>query len=242
MKQQERIRLLLSMQEHPENYTDEQLSQMLAADPELAELVEQLAMTKRALVKQEAEKEMVPMDDLWEQFVTEHVEELDALEEGDTNHPAIGSKSGKTLFSSKWQSRVAAFFGVILAAGVTFAAIQIVRMASAPKRQTSQTEQPLSSIPAKDVQKDTIRKDSTIKATPNVALKPIVFDNVPLDDMLSKIAAYYQTEVSFQKEEARQLRFFFVWKPEDGLEHAIEKLNRFESLSLRMERNKIIVE
>ena len=86
-------------------------------------------------------------------------------------------------------------------------------------------------------------------AIPTAVSEPIVFDNVSLDEMLSQIAAYYQAEVSFQNESARQLRFYFVWKREDGLEHAIDKLNRFESLSLRLEEkngehlsSKIIVE
>ena len=80
MEQQERIRLLLSMQEHPERYTDEQITQMLADDPQLAALMEQLALTKRAFVKQEADEEALPMDDLWEQFASEHEEALAALE------------------------------------------------------------------------------------------------------------------------------------------------------------------
>jgi len=60
--------------------------------------------------------------------------------------------------------------------------------------------------------------------------------------MLTEIASYYDTEVSFRSEEARQLRFHFVWKREDGLGHAIEKLNRFESLNVRLDENIIIVE
>ena len=246
MKQQERIRLLLSIQEHPENYTDEQITQMFADDAELAELMEQLAMTKRAFAKQEADKEDIPMDGLWEQFTTEHAEEIDALEsekEESINHPVLSSQWRKMLYRTKWPSRAAAVFTcTILAAGITFAAIQIVRIAHIQKTQVSQTERPVSSIPAKDVKKDTIRMDSTIKATPAVTLDPVVFDNVRLDEMLPQIADYYQTEILFQKEETRQLRFFFVWKREDGLEHAIEKLNRFESLSLRLDGNKIIVE
>ena len=60
--------------------------------------------------------------------------------------------------------------------------------------------------------------------------------------MLTEIAAYYHAKVSFLNDDARQLRFHFVWKREDGLRHAIDKLNRFESLSVRLDENKIIVE
>ena len=65
---------------------------------------------------------------------------------------------------------------------------------------------------------------------------------VQLEKMLTEIAAYYHVEVSFLNDDARQLRFHFVWKREDGLRHTIEKLNRFESLSVRLGENKIIVE
>ena len=246
MKQQERIRLLLSMQEHPENYTDEQITRMLADDPELAELMEQLAMTKRAFVKQEADKEDIPMDELWNQFAIEHSEEIDALDtrkEEFIHHPVPGSPLRKVLFGAKLQSRAAAvFIGTILAAGIAFAAIHIVKVTSTPKAQVSQTEHPVSPIPAKEVEKDTVRMDSTIKATPTVVLEPVVFDNIRLDEILPQIADYYHVEISFKKEEARELRFYFVWKREDGLEHTIEKLNRFESLSLRLDGNIIIVE
>ena len=62
MEKQDKIHLLLSMQEHPEQYTDEQLLQMLADDPELAEQLEQLALTKQTFVKHEADEEAVPVD------------------------------------------------------------------------------------------------------------------------------------------------------------------------------------
>lgn len=57
MEHEEKIRLLLSMQEDPNQYSDEQLHQMLADDPELAEMLDQLALTKRAFAKQEADDE-----------------------------------------------------------------------------------------------------------------------------------------------------------------------------------------
>ena len=96
---------------------------------------------------------------------------------------------------------------------------------------------------------DTVEKDTTTTTTHNPIQEPVVFDNVRLDEMLPRIASFYHTEVMFQNEAARELRFHFVWKHEDGLEHAIEKLNRFESLTIRLEEDggenqstKIIVE
>lgn len=251
MEQQERIRLLLSMQEHPERYTDEQITQMLADDPELAELMEQLAMTKRAFVRQEADKEHLAMDDLWEQFASEHKEELDTLEprqESDfTNHSTHGSLPGKMLCLAKRHRRAAAvFIGIVLTAGFAFAAIHLVRHyagvdTSSPNQEMpvpnpSQQGTPVTTIPA-----DTVKTDTATMIVTDTP-EPVVFDNMRIDEILPQIAAYYHVEVMFQNEATRQLRFHFVWRQEDGLEHAIEKLNRFESLSIRLEDNEITVE
>ena len=51
MKNQDKINLLLDIQEHPEKYSDEQLNSLLAEDTELAEMMDELATTKRALTK-----------------------------------------------------------------------------------------------------------------------------------------------------------------------------------------------
>ena len=114
MEQQERIRLLLSLQEHPERYTNEQIIQMLADDPQLAELMEELAMTKRAFAKQEADKEDLPIDDLWKQFASEHEEELNALEpqqeKEPINHPILGLSFGKILGMELKDRRLLGFF------------------------------------------------------------------------------------------------------------------------------------
>jgi hypothetical protein len=130
----------------------------------------------------------------------------------------------------------ASIIGILFTAGVAFAAIHIVRMVSHPKPQTMQAEQTISAKPTSVLPTDTIKTDTT------TTTMPIVFDNVQLEKMLTEIAAYYHVEVSFLNDDARQLRFHFVWKREDGLRHTIEKLNRFESLSVRLGENKIIVE
>ena len=63
MEHEERIRILLSMQEHPERYSDKQIQQMLDDDSDLAELLEQVAWAKQAFVKQEVDEEVVPVEE-----------------------------------------------------------------------------------------------------------------------------------------------------------------------------------
>lgn len=71
---------------------------------------------------------------------------------------------------------------------------------------------------------------------------PIVFDNVALEKMLSQIASYYNKEVEFQNDNARQFRFYFVWKPDEGLDVTLHRLNLFESVSVELNSDKIVVE
>ena len=233
MEHEERIRILLSMQEHPERYSDEQIQQMLDDDSELAELLEQVALTKQAFVKQEADEEVVPVEEEWRKFSANHAEELDTIVRGNES----GAKTAfirqlMGLFPSKF---VASFVGVLVTASLAFAAIHMVRMASI-NRQAVQTEQHVSSHPNDILPTDTLKSDTVITA------QSIVFDNVPLEKMLAQIATQYQKEVDFQKDDARHLRFYFVWKPNEGLEVTLHRLNLFESITIELKDNMIVVE
>ena len=201
----DKIDLLLSMQEHPEKYSEEQLKQMLADDPELAELREQLAQTKRALMKREVDEEDVAVNEEWKKFVGEHTAEMDRPQRG--------------MFFKV----AASIVGILLMAGVTFAAIHIVRTIVGPNNEP-EIEQ-------------TVKTGNDGK---NVG-EPIVFDNVPLEKMLTQIAAYYGKEVEFRNDDARQLRFYFVWKKNETLDATLRRLNLFESITIELNDNKLIV-
>ena len=197
------IERLLELQEHPEQVTDEQLQQALD-DPQMRELVEQMAFAKRAFKNEELKTTEPDVEGEWEKFAAKR----SAL-------PLCSAKNfnegNETQHGYPFKKMAASFIGILLVSGMAFAAIHIVRMVNSHKAETVQTEQPASYKPS-------------------------------LENMLTEIAAYYHVEVSFMNDDARQLRFHFVWKREDGLGHAIEKLNRFESLSVRLEEGKIIVE
>ena len=233
MEKQDKICLLLSMQERPEQYTDEQLHQMIADDPELAEQLEQLALTKQAFVKQEADEEAIPVEDEWQKFAVEHSEEIDTLGEDKIQTATIKKLMGRLPYKI-----AASIIGILFTAGVTFAAIHIIRHVvggnlKSPTQEVriSNSHQPPSALPA-----DNIKMDTTTNT------KPIVFDNVTLEKMLSQIATYYHKEVEFQNEDARQLRFYFVWKPDEGLDVTLHRLNLFESVNVELKSDKIVVE
>ena len=202
-------------------------------DQLVAENQELLALTKQAFVKREVEKESVPVDEEWEKFATEHAEELEALEKDEPRTATITRLMGILPYKV-----AASIIGILFTAGVAFAAIHIVRhfVGEDVKSPTQEVQIPNSSQPSPALPTDTVKTDTT------TTTKPIVFDNVALDKMLPQIASYYNKEVDFQNADARQLRFYFVWKQDETLDVVLHRLNLFESITVELKSDKIVVE
>ena len=249
MTEEERIEWLLELQEHPEQLTDDQLKQILA-DDEMRQLVQQLGFAKRAFkhdeltngreqndacinsVEQEGRRlsqlknDIPDVEGQWEKFAASHANELDALDEGEHKPRFLAFLAPHKIAAS--------FIGVLLASGIAFAAIQVVRNISTSKPQLPTTEQ------TTDIEPVTSRPVETVKAD-TIPAEPCVFNNVPLDSMLTAIAAAHGVQVEFENEAARGLRFHFVWKREDSLARIAEKLNTFDAVNIVVEDKKLIV-
>ena len=239
MTEEQRIEWLLELQEHPEQLTDEQLQQILA-DDEMRQLVEQLGFTKRAIKQSQLTNDTPDVDNEWEQFAASHAEELDVLDRSAGLGDACQSEhetSAKPLMIKRLfsHSKIAAsFIGVLLASGIAFATIQIVRNIKTSKPQTVKTEQAAAVSPAAALPTDTIKADT-------IPSEPCVFNNVPLDSMLTTIAAAHGVQVKFENDAVRELRFHFVWKRKDSLSRVVEKLNTFEAVNIAQEDKKLVV-
>ena len=222
---QQRIEWLLKLQDHPEQLTDKQLQQILA-DGEMRKLVKQLGFAKRAFKHDALKNDTPDVEGEWEKFAASHSEELEILDEGEYKPRLRAYLAPRKIAAS--------FIGVLLASGIAFAAIQVVRNISTPKPQQPTTEQttdidPVTSLPADTVQADTI------------SVEPYIFNNVPLDSMLTAIATAHGVGVEFENEAVRHLRFHFVWKREDSLSRVVEKLNTFEAVNIGMEDKTLVV-
>ena len=247
---QQRIEWLLELQDHPEQLTDEQLQQILA-DDEMRKLVKQLGFAKRALKHDELNNDTPDVEGEWEKFAASHSEELTNAaraegklactmpckeEEDESQLEILDEGEYKPRLRAYLAPRkiAASFIGVLLASGIAFAAIQVVRNISTPKPQQPTTEQttdidPVTFLPADTVQADTI------------SVEPYIFYNVPLDSMLTAIATAHGVGVKFENEAARHLRFHFVWKREDSLSRVVEKLNTFEAVNIGIEDKTLVV-
>ena len=240
--------------QHHEQLTDEQMKEILA-DDEMRQLVQQLGFAKRAFKYDELKSDTPDVDAEWEKFAASHAEELTNAaraegklactmpckeEEDESQLVALDEEkpkifSHKILGRAKRRSRAAAsFIGVLLASGIAFAAIQVVRNISTPKPQLPSTEQVIDTKPVTSLPIETVKADT-------ITTEPYVFNNVPLDSMLTAIATAHGVGVEFENDAARQLRFHFVWKREDSLSRIVEKLNTFEAVNISIEDKTLVV-
>lgn len=207
MKQNDKIRLLLDMHEHPENYTDEQLAAMLDG-----ELQEHLATAKRAMTD-------IPEPDVdaeWQRFEQQHF---------------------APMRHRSWLKVAAMIAGVLMLSAFTYAAIHAV-CARQPEVQQPATEQ----VEKTDDPVEASSLTEVAKIDSVSMEQPVTFDNVALETIIGDIATRCQMQVEFHNEEARTLRFYFVWQPDEDLDAALERLNLFESVNISKEDNTIVVE
>ena len=208
----ENIRQLLEMLDNPETYTEQEIQDIINRDEDTRETYRMMVEAKRSSRLRQAEK-TIDVDAAWQKFNEIHQ-----------------SKS----HGFGWIKIAASFVGVLLVSGIAFAAIQIVRYA---QQHTPKTEEVINTPkPANVTPTDTLTTDTI--ATP----QPIIYDNIPLEKMLPEIAAHYDANVTFVNDEARQLRFRFVWNPQKGIDQVVSDLNQFERLTVTLKDNQITVE
>jgi len=126
----------------------------------------------------------------------------------------------------------AIFIGVLLVSGISLAAIQLWK--SAPDA-SKEKEKIVQTTNTTVVAKQTPILEESVDAS-------VTYDNVPLEKMLSEIAAHYGVEAIFLSDSVRQLRFHFVWNREQPIDKVIENLNRFERLHVTLKHQQLIVE
>jgi ferric-dicitrate binding protein FerR (iron transport regulator) len=164
------------------------------------------------------------VDEAWQQFESEKLKVK-------SEKPTAALPTVK--YHSSLRKVAASFVGLLLVSAVAIAAVHIVQHYQKPKApqvtETTAVNTQLSTLNSQ------LKEDTLAKA------EPVVFDNVTLDSIASDIAAYHHLDMEMQNEQTHQLRFYFVWNPDDSLQEVIEKLNMFEQVNLTVENGKLIV-
>ena len=210
---EEKTKMLLDAQEHPEQFTDEALRQM-QDDSEIHALMEATAQGKRALMKHQLVESQEAIDAAWQDFEAKHF-----------------PKAAKVSILHKM---AASFIGLLFISGIAFAAVHIVR--NYRNAVGEDVKSPTQETQISDSHQQAFPTDTT------VTVPPVVFDNVTLDSILPHIARHYGYTVSFRSDKSKPLRLFLTWNPQDSIQKVTDKLNLFELIHIVLEEQTMIVE
>ena len=209
----EKTKMLLDAQEHPEQFTDEALRHM-QDDSEIRALMEATAQGKRAMMKHQPLASQETIDAAWQDFEAKHF-----------------PKTAKTSILHKV---AASFIGLLFVSGIAFAAVHIVRNYS--NAVGEEVKSPTQETKISDSHQQALPTDTT------ATVPPVVFDNVTLDSILPQIAQHYGYTVSFRSDKAKPLRLFLTWNPQDSIQKVTDKLNLFEQIHIMLDEQTMIVE
>ena len=209
----EKTKMLLDAQEHPEQFTDEALRQM-QDDPEIRVLMEATAQGKRAFMKHQPKESHEAIDAAWQDFEAKHF-----------------PKAAKVSILHKV---AASFIGLLFISGIAFAAVHIVR--NYRNAVGEDVKSPTQETQISDSHQQALPTDTT------ATVPPVVFDNVTLDSILPQIARHYGYTVSFRSDKSKPLRLFLTWNPQDSIQKVTDKLNLFEQIHIVLDEQTMIVE
>ena len=204
MERDEKIQLLLDMQEHPEQFSEQALQTMLD-DPEVRELMEATAQLKKAMMSDE--NNVNDVDTEWKRFAQTHLTE---------------QKQERS-----WLKIAATFIGILMMSGIAFAAIHIIRHVSNAGGEPQKTIQETTIANPHQLPADTIKTDT-------IPSKVVRYDEATLEQILTDMADYYGLTLKWKSEEAKTLRLFYIWNKQQSAVEAIRSMNSFERIRLEL--------
>ena len=211
---------LLKMLEHPERYSEQQWQEILA-DDECRELYSLMAKTHSAFAAEQADERLTDemIDEQWQQL--------------DSAHPT------RATILPLWR-KVAAIIAIAFV-GIAIAAVQTgffgLKQTNNQAEQTEQTANQRDDLGNTTIDTATEQPTDTI-----VTAGPRLFEEVPLEEILTELAAYYGVGVEYRTDDVRSLRLFYQWEPGYSLDKVVAMLNNFDAFSIRHEGRKLIVE
>lgn len=216
---------LLEMLEHPERYNETQWQEILA-DDECHELYSMMAKTKGAFAAENADA------DVSDEMIENEWQRLSSVHNYRANIVPL------------WRKIVASAAIVIAFFGITIAAVQTNFFGLVKSSVEEENNKNYRLSPVQDDRSEATLNENTSEQTIDIIApaEPRLYDNVPLEQILSDLAARYNVTVEYRNTDARLLRLYYEWQPDYTLDKVIEMLNNFESFSIHREDNILIVE
>lgn len=219
----DKYELVLDIIEHPENYTSEQLTEILS-EPQTREIYNLLVKTRSVVDTYVAPD----VDAEWVRFSSEHGERR--------------ARRGFFLWTGSRAASIAAIIcasAVAVAAGiaVTFA-VSEHRVATVAETEKDKTEA-IALVPSTE---DTATKEAEQRDTIVADMTPVMFENEPLETIMKKIAEAYGVEVKFNNKEAASLHLYYKFDPALPLGEVIGQLNTFEQINITRNGNTLNID
>lgn len=204
---------LLDALEHPENYSDAEIEQLLT-DPDAREVYEMLRKTADI----SAPVPEINLDEEWRRF--------------EANNPKRIPVILRWLSSMASRNAAAVIIALVGTLAVVAATIGVTHYFNANKEmeQTEQTEP----------QKQTAIADSKVAPTDTIPTETtplpetIVFKGENLGKILADMAGYYGVTVKFNQDAAKSLLLYFEWDQSLPLSEVVEQLNNFEQINITL--------
>ena len=213
----DKLEILLDMIEHPERYTDQQISDLLA-DEEMRKHYDVMVRLRGAY---DVKKEEDPP-------LTLPIREGVVTFENESTLPSTHSTpslTGRVRGGSALHRIAAIFIAAAFLGGLAWAFVPLLR-----SNQTMEPPQPTkvsTPLPTREGQGGG---------------SSISFSNLRLDSILTVVAAHYECQVCFSDSATRTMKFITTWNSEDSLAAFIEHLNMFDGLRLTLQDDTIFVE
>ena len=202
---------LLDALEHPENYNDTEIEQLLT-DPDEREVYEMLRKTADI----SAPVPEINIDEEWRRFEAKQPK----------RRPVI---LGWIFFMAS-RNAAAVIIALVGTLAVVSATIGVTHYFNANKEmaKTEQTEP----------QKQTVIANSNVAPTDTIPdettplPETIVFKGENFERILADIAGYYGATVKFNQDAAKSLKLYFEWDQSLPLSEVVEQLNNFEQINI----------
>lgn len=235
----DKITQVIDMMEHPEHYSESQISAFLQ-DEECRQTYLTMMEMRMAFDKEATDKNM-KIDEEWQKFADKHPQvhpqtHLASLENSERR--TFNKKS--LIHLSSWQKVAASFVGIVMFSGIAFAAIhtffshrqlEMVAVSDTTKIKVCTPRDTTSMVGNQE--KNTVAKKEVVHKT---------FDDVTLANMLGEMARYYGVKVVFRNEEAKQLRFYYEWNSENSLQQVVDELNNSQQMNISLNNDELLIE
>jgi len=208
---EDKLTEVLKATEHPEQYTDEQLQELLA-DEECAEYYRLICDADNAYAEAPEESE----------------EEIEAEWQRITRNSQPSSNSQFTILNFQLSKVAAVVIAVLALSAVSYAAVKLL---SARQQQST----PIVVTETMQV------SENPATPLPEPADTIQVFQDAELQEILTVVANYYKLHTDYCSEEARHVRLYTKWNKAESAEKMVKRLNRFDKVNLTLEGDVLTV-